>query len=122
MSNLHKELIQATIYKVNALVDYNICNDMHTCTVTAGDNWLQSWLPMILNSRAYTSGTTAVMVVWDEDTAMPNLWIAPSIASGMTIGMSGHYALLRATEEMLGMPYLLGNANSAPDMRPQLNL
>ena len=30
------------------------CNDMESCGITAGDNWLKSTLPTIFNSPAWT--------------------------------------------------------------------
>jgi hypothetical protein len=50
----------------------NLCHDMHSCPSTrdraaqtrAGDSWLASFLPKILNSSQYTSGSTAVFVTW----------------------------------------------------------
>ena len=51
-----------------------------------------------------------MFVVWDEDSYIPNIVIAPSVIPGTTTSTAvSHYGLLRATEEMLGLP-LLGNA------------
>jgi len=104
-------------------------NDMHDGAslqerISAGDAWLAQWLPQILTSPDYTAGTTAVFVLWDEDTPMPNLFIAPTVPTGLALTDSGygHYSVLRTTEEMLGIHSLLGAAASTPSLRGPLNL
>ena len=102
-----------------SLVAPNLCNDTHDsgCGVPTGDQFLKTLLPQILSSQAYRSGKTAVFVVWDEDSYIPNIAIAPSVIPGATPSTAvDHYGLLRATEEMLGLP-LLGNAATAASLR-----
>jgi len=100
-----------------SLVAPNLCDDTHDCGVPAGDQFLKTLLPKILSSQAYHSGRTAVFVVWDEDSYIPNIVIAPSAIPGTTTSTSvNHYGLLRATEEMLGLP-LLGNVATATSLR-----
>ena len=95
----------------------NLCDDMHDCSVTAGDRWLASWLPRILATSSYRAGATAVFVVWDEPTPLANVVIAPAVRPGTVSATAvDHYSLLRATEEMLGLP-LLGRAASARSLR-----
>jgi hypothetical protein len=104
---------------VFSLVTPDLCDDTHDCAVATGDAWLGRWLPRILGSRAYAAATMAVFVVWDEDTPMPNIVIAPSVRPGTTVAARvDHYALLRTTEELLGIPTLLGRAATATSMRP----
>src|SRR5205085_11728134 len=77
----------------------NLCNDMHDCSVSTGDNWLSSFLPKILNSAQYQAGSTAVFITWDEDDFSSNQHIAtivvsPSTAPGTTGGATyNHYAM-----------------------------
>jgi hypothetical protein len=95
----------------------NICDDMHDCSVATGDQWLTTWVPQILATTSYRSGATALFIVWDEPTPLANLVVAPSVRPGTVSGTAvTHYSLLRATEEMLGLP-LLGGAATAPDLR-----
>ena len=95
----------------------NICDDMHDCSVAAGDQWLATWVPQILNTASYRDGTTALFIVWDEPTPLANVVVAPSVRPGTVSGTAvNQYSLLRATEEMLGLP-LLGQAATAPDLR-----
>ena len=106
----------------------NLCNDMHDCSVSTGDNWLSSFLPKILNSAQYQAGSTAVFITWDEDDFSSNQHIAtivvsPSTAPGTTGGATyNHYAMLRTTEEMLGLTTFIGNAATAPSMRSAFGL
>lgn len=100
-----------------SLVAPNLCDDTHDCGVSTGDQFLKTLLPQILSSQVYRAGTTAVFVVWDEDSNIPNIVIAPSVIPGTTTSTAvSHYGLLRATEEMLGLR-LLGNAARATSLR-----
>lgn len=104
-----------------AFVTPDLCNDTHDCGIDRGDNWLATWIPALLASDAYTSGTTAVFVVWDEPSPMPFIAVAPSVRPGTTVSTRvDHYALLRTTEEMLGLTPLLGSAATAPSIRSEL--
>jgi hypothetical protein len=95
----------------------NLCHDTHDCDVPAGDQFLKTLLPQVLSSPAYHARKTAVFVVWDEDSYIPDLVIAPSVIPGTTTPAAvNHYGLLRATEEMLGLP-LLGSAAAATSLR-----
>jgi hypothetical protein len=100
----------------------DICNDTHDCPVATGDQWLQRWVTAITSSTTYRQGRTALFVVWDEPTPMPFLAVAPSIRPGTVVRPRvDHYALLRTTEELLGVP-ALGAARTAPTMRAALHL
>jgi phospholipase C len=102
-----------------SFVTPNMCNDTHNCSVAAGDAYLSKLVPLILDSQAYRSGTTALIVMWDEDTPIPNLVIAPSVQPGTVVtSRVSHYGALRATEEMLGLPLLRAAATTgAEDLR-----
>jgi hypothetical protein len=54
---------------------------------------------------------------------MPNIVISPTTRPGTrSVDRVDHYALLRTTEEMLGLRTFLGAAANAPSMRPMFNL
>ncbi|MDQ1516825.1 MAG: phosphatidylinositol-3-phosphatase [Actinomycetota bacterium] len=100
----------------------NLCDDTHDCDVGAGDRWLGSWMPRLWTSDLYRDGKTAVFVVWDEPTPMPNIVMSPSTPSGLRVGEAfDHYSLLRTTEEMLGLAHL-GRAGGARSMRGPFRL
>jgi hypothetical protein len=101
----------------------NLCNDMHDCSVSTGDSWLSTFLPKILGSTNYTSGSTAIVITWDEDDSsasnhVATLVIAPSVPIGTSVATTfNHYSMLRTTEELLGLNTYLGNAATATSMR-----
>ena len=117
----------------------NLIDDMHDGTVADGDTWLSSNLPTILSSAEYTSGSTAVIISWDEGTGgktgedcttnttdtscqVATIVISPSTPAGSTSGtLFNHYSLLGTTEQLLGLP-ALGQAVSATTMTAAFNL
>jgi hypothetical protein len=105
-----------------SFVTPDLCHDTHDCPVSTGDQWLAGWLPPLLNHDDYRSGQTAVFVIWDESTPMPNLIIAPSVRPRTTVSDSfDHFSLLATTEQLLGL-LPLARAATAPSMRPAFNL
>jgi hypothetical protein len=106
-----------------ALVTPDLCHDTHDCGVSAGDAWLAQELPALLRAPVYRGGMTVVFVVWDEYTPMPDLVIGPSVRPGTVLTTPvGHFALLRTTEELLGLPAMLGSAASAPSLRASFDI
>jgi phospholipase C len=117
----------------------NLIDDMHDGTIAQGDAWLSANLPTILTSSEYTSGSTAVIVTWDEgsggktgedcsanttDTSclVATIVVSPSTPAGsMSATLFNHYSLLGTTEALLGLP-ALGAASSAPTMTSAFNL
>jgi phosphatidylinositol-3-phosphatase len=106
----------------------NLIHDMHNGTVADGDTWLSTFVPKLLASAEYAAGRAAVFITWDEDDLLsanqiPTLVIAPSVPAGTRVtARLDHYAMLRATQEMLGVTPLLGSAATAADMRTPFNL
>ena len=109
----------------------NLIHDMHDGTVADGDTWLSTFMPKVLASDEYTAGRTAVFLTWDEDDSIlglgdnhiATLVLAPSVPAGTRVSARlDHYAMLRATQEMLGVEPLLGAAATAPDLRTPFNL
>lgn len=90
-----------------AMITPNLCNDGHDCLNNTVDTWARTHIQPILNSAAYASGGTAVIVLYDEDHPVPNLIIAPTANRGAnaTSG-AGHAAMLKTWEEMLGLPVM----------------
>jgi hypothetical protein len=63
-----------------------------------------------------------VFVIWDEPSPVADVIVAPSVRPGTVATLPiDHYSLLRATEELLGLP-LLGQAATAASPRAALNL
>jgi hypothetical protein len=94
----------------------NLCSDTHDCSVQTGDDWLRDRVPSILASHVYRSGTTVLVIVWDEDDGSATNHIAaivvsPSTRPGMAVATAfDHYSLLKTTEQLLGISSFLGHA------------
>jgi len=108
-----------------AFIDPNTNDDMHDGTIAQGDTYLKGLMNLILNSTAYKSGNTAVVVTFDEGETtelVDTVLVAPSVHPGTkSTAAFTHYSTLRTTEEMLGLP-LLQNAGNAASMRSAFNL
>jgi len=104
----------------------DLCNDTHDCGTQVGDAFLARTVSQILDSAEYRSGTTALFLTWDEgagDQHIATIVVSPSTTPGSADGTRyDHYSLLRTTEEMLGLPVLLGGAALAPSMRSAFGL
>ena len=105
-----------------AFITPNLCDDTHDCPVRTGDDWMRRWLPLVLTSPTYRQGRTVVFLVWDEPTPMPFVVLSPSTPPNV-VGSTpaSHYALLRTTEELLGLA-LLSQAATAPSLRADYRL
>lgn len=112
----------------------DLCDDGHDCPNGVVDRWLARWLPRLFDSPQYRAGTVAVALTWDEGnggrpgescarSSDPSCHVAtvlasPSIRPGTTSGAwFTHYALLRTTEDLLGITDPLGLAAGSPSMR-----
>jgi hypothetical protein len=105
-----------------AFITPNRCDDDHDCPVSTGDAWLAAQVPPILASPSYLSGETLLVITYDETEPMPFIITSAAIQPGTSSATEyTHYALLRLTEEVLGLP-LLGGAQSAADMRTAFGL
>jgi hypothetical protein len=97
----------------------NLTNDMHDGSVKQGDNWLHTYLPLILASPAYLRGEVAVHVLWDEQGtftsgATPNFFVSPYIQPTASTTTVNHFSDLRTIEEQLGISTYLGCAGGTP--------
>ena len=96
----------------------NLCHDMHDCGVAAGDLWVSAWVRMIVKTRAYRAGHTALFLTFDEGSDR-NGHIATVVVSPYTpVGKvshkrHSHFSLMRTTANLLGIRRCLGKACSA---------
>jgi hypothetical protein len=113
--------------QANALPDFawitpNMCNDMHDCSVSAGDTWLKTWVPTILQSPAWKDNGV-LFITFDEGQTtagccgnaaggrIATLVISPLGRPGFVSETPyTHYSLLRTIESAWGL-LLLGRAN-----------
>jgi phospholipase C len=111
----------------------NMCDDAHTCPAASADQWLSTWIPQIIASRAWQDAG-ALFITFDEghrSTWFPGsccvegngghiatLVVTPLGKPGYRSEVAyDHYSLLRTIEDGLGLPALGGAAcNCAPAM------
>ena len=97
----------------------NICNDMHDCSTLQGDKWLSKEVPLILNSPAFTTRKSLLIITWDEaegsdSNKVPTIIMGTGIKHGLTAGSPyNHYSLLHTIEKLWGMPPINSNAKKS---------
>ena len=104
-----------------AFITPNLCNDMHDCSVAIGDNWLAKYVPMILQSPAFTTQRSLLAITWDESEGSSGR--LPTILAGSAAKTNyqsaqayDHYALLHTIETQWQLPSLTSNDAHAPTM------
>ena len=98
------------------------CDDMESCGVTAGDNWLKATLPTIFNSPAWTQQKSLLILTWDEGATkaygpnypnrIPALLLGSqnTVKAGYTSSQrTDQYGLLRTVDKALGLAPLTNN-------------
>ena len=121
-STLATDLKSAGTTPNYAWITPNMCNDMHDCSVSTGDTWLKNNVPAILNSAAFTTQNSLLMITWDEDNGssgnhVATLVIAKSVPAGFRSSVRyTHYSLLRTVESAWGLSPLTGNDGGASPM------
>jgi phospholipase C len=122
-----------------SFVTPNLTDDMHDGTVAQGNSWLSSNLPKILASSAYTGGSTAIFITFDEGSGgssgancstntsdnsckVATIVVSPSTVAGTKSGtLFNHYGLLGTAEQLLGLSRL-GQASSATTLTSAFHL
>jgi phospholipase C len=103
----------------------NLCNDAHSCQLSAGDDWLASEVPRIVQSPAYRAGHTVLFITFDETeggSRIATVVVSPSTPIGRhSAEVFNHYSLLRTTEDLLQAPPL-GRAKTARSMAKSFGL
>jgi fibronectin type 3 domain-containing protein len=120
LSTFMTDVNNGTLPDFSMIIPKNTSN-MHDNTVASGDTWAKNFLTPLLDSAQYKSGDTAIFFLWDEDTAIPNVLIAPSIVSGSKVPAPtgspiSHFSALRTWQEMLGVSPFLGDTGLAPSL------
>jgi hypothetical protein len=120
-SNAFTDDLAADTLPAYSFVTPNLLNDMHDGTVTQGDNWFYTYLPLVLQSKAYLNGQVAIFVLWDEQSTLvfggptPNFFVSPYITAGtVSATQVNHFSSLLAAEKMLGITTYLGCASGTP--------
>lgn len=109
------------------LVIPNVCDDMHSCRVALGDQWLRNYVAKVIASPQYRSHQLALFVTWDENDQsaanhVPTIVVAPSVPRGIRVARPfTTYSLLATAEQLLQLP-LIGAARTAPAMTAPFHL
>ncbi len=124
-SQLGADLASAASLPDLAFISPNLCDDMHDCSVAAGDAWLRANVPRILASPAFTTQRSLLVVTFDEGDASDNtvacVFAGPA-ARPHTVSATPytHYSLLRTIERAWGLNPLTGNDAAASAMTTML--
>ena len=121
-TGLAADLATTTSLPSYSFITPNQCNDMHDCSIQTGDTWLSNHVPAILNSPAFTTQKSLLVIVWDEDDgsgANQVAWIG--VGSGVKTNYVSkvaytHYSFLRTIEASWGLAGLTSNDGAASPM------
>ena len=120
---LATDLLTAATTPNFVLISPDQCNDMHSCPITTGDNWLKSNLPDILNSPSCTVDKCLLILTWDEDDNGAKNHVLTIFAGsgaktgGVTSAVSyTHFSTLRTIEDIFGLPTQTSNDATASAM------
>lgn len=99
----------------------------HDNSIPSGDAWAHNFLNPLFDSNAYKKGDIAFFFLWDEDTPIPSVFVAPSIIPGSSpVLKSGsnpfsHFSALKTWQEMLDAKPFLGESGQAPSLLDYYN-
>ncbi|MEO7326823.1 MAG: alkaline phosphatase family protein [Dokdonella sp.] len=100
-----------------SIVVPNLCNDMHDCSISTGDSWLQN------NLAAYVqwakNHNSLFILTWDEDNftvpnQIPMVFAGSNVIPGSYSETVSHYGVLRTLEDMYGLSALANAATAVP--------
>jgi acid phosphatase len=108
-----------------SFISPDLCNDMHSCSIKTGDDWLARNVPQILDSTAFTAQRSLLVVTFDEGDSSDNvvacIFAGPAAQRGAVSSTRyTHYSLLRTIEEGLGLAPLTANDAGAHPMTDML--
>lgn len=108
-----------------AFITPNLCNDMHSCSIATGDSWLATNVPMILNSKSFTSQKSLLVITWDEgyigDNNVATIFAGSAAKNHYkTNSAFNHYSLLHTIEYLWKLKPLTNNDKEAPLMTNHL--
>lgn len=92
-----------------SMVVPNLCDDMHDCSVTTGDNWLRAHVdPYVQWARTHDS---LLILTWDEDdntttNHIATVFVGPMVKPGNYPETINHYNVLHAVEAAYGLAQL----------------
>jgi hypothetical protein len=95
----------------------NLCDDMHSCSISTGDTWLKNKLDGY--AQWAQSHNSLFIIDWDEDNmTSPNqiatIFAGPMVKAGTYSEHIDHYNVLRTIEDMYGLTPLQNAATATP--------
>jgi hypothetical protein len=101
----------------------NLCDDMHDCSVSAGDTYLSQVVPNILNSTLFTHQKAALFITFDEGNGdFPNdqvysVWAGAVVKTHFqSSNQYSHYSFLKTLETAWKLIPLTNNDRNATPM------
>jgi len=97
----------------------NNCNNMHSCNISTGDNYLSVLVPLILTSNVFLTQRAALLLTFDEGYGQPiyTVWAGPVVKTAYTSSTAySHYSVLSTIESNWNLPPLTSNDQNAPNM------
>jgi hypothetical protein len=92
-----------------SMVVPNLCNDMHDCSVSTGDNWLKAHMdPYVQWAKTHNS---LFILTFDEDdfttaNRIPTIFVGPMVRPGNYPETINHYNVLHTVEAAYGLPQI----------------
>jgi len=87
------------------LITPNLIDDAHDGTLADADNFLRSWIPVLMSGPDWKAGRLAIVVVFDEGETteqVPAVFIAPGL-SGVVLRLAlNHYSLTGMIDQVIG--------------------
>jgi phosphatidylinositol-3-phosphatase len=95
----------------------NLCNDMHDCSVSAGDSWLRAHIGSYANWAM--THDSLLIITWDEDDGsqldqVPTIFAGQQVKPGRYSATINHYSVLATIEAAYGLPRIGHSATVAP--------
>src|SRR6266568_7518318 len=101
----------------------NLCNNMHNCSISQGDNYLSKLVPLILNSYIFKTQKAALFITFDEGYGryptdyVYTIWAGPAVKTHYESSIQySHYSLPRTIEVAWGLQPLTAKDGGSPAM------
>jgi phospholipase C len=90
-----------------SMVSPNVCNDMHSCSISTGDKWLHAFVGDIISSSSFSS--TVILITFDNgptvSSTVPMIIVGPSnLVNHGTFSLKyTHYSTLATIEDIFSL-------------------
>jgi len=88
----------------------NLCDNMHNCSISRGDNYLSNLVPLILNSFIFRTQKAALFITFDEGFGrfptdyVYTVWAGPAVNIHYQSSIRySHYSLIKTIESTWGL-------------------